>query len=82
MKTLEHDFDQLNAEFGDLQSNIENKENSLRKNNTKLQCLKEGIEGENLVHYLEELFMGYLGANWNINIQIVFQIGSLNKKAK
>lgn len=65
----------------EIQSNIENLVNSLRKNNIRLQDLKEGLEGDNLIQYLKKRFTDCLGADSDIIIWIVaaYQICSLKK---
>lgn len=40
------------------------------KNNIRPQGLKEGVEGENLVSYLEELFLACLGTNSDTKVRL------------
>lgn len=55
-------FDHLDTDFEELQSVAKNTDNISKKNNIQLKGLKEGIKGGGLLQYLEELFMGCLGA--------------------
>lgn len=50
---------------------------NLSQKNIKWLGLKEGVQGDNLVTYLEDLFSACLGADSNISSQIVkaYRIG-------
>lgn len=80
-KTLVKDLDQCDNELLDLQVNVENIDNQVRKNNICLKGLKEGVEWDRLKTYLEELFTGYARSDSSVEIKIV-QASRINYASK
>lgn len=68
IRALEYDFDNTSVELNELQTLMENAENLPKNNNIKLCGLKEGVEEENVMQYLEDVFIGCLGADAGIKI--------------
>lgn len=78
---------EINAEVGDLGEDVdvleevvENLDNSLRN----IRGLKETMEGEDLVHYLVELFSEWARSECGlvINIQAAFRVGIYRAKQR
>lgn len=59
---LENDFKYMGDEAREVRMSVENIDNTLRRINFQLKGLKEGAEGENVVHFLENLFVACLGS--------------------
>lgn len=59
-------------------------ENSLKKKNVKLRGLKEQVDRDNLVQYLQDLFIGCASSDCYLVIGIVsvHLIGQHNSRAK
>lgn len=60
----------MSDDLDELEGVAENLDNS-QKNNIKIRGLKEGIEREDLPDYLVELFLGYIGLDCEIVINIL-----------
>lgn len=67
-KALEDGFDHLNVDTAELQSVTENSDYLAKRITFKLCGLKEDLEGDDLAHYLEEVFTGCLRADTDIVI--------------
>lgn len=78
------DFHQLDDEFEDLQSIVENAENNSKKYNIRITGLEEGIEGGNLREYLVDFFTSCFGSDSDITVQIInaYHLGPLQKSEK
>lgn len=65
----------------ELKSIVGNIYNFSHKNSARLRGLKEGVEDDNFITYLEDLFSTCLGADSNTVVQIVkvYHEGPLHK---
>lgn len=71
VKSLGEDVEQLEDDFDELQQALENiDDNNMRRNNIQLKGLKEGVEGNDLKVFLQEIFTASLGADSEIVIRI------------
>lgn len=74
IKNLE-DFAYFREEFDELQSALENTENYLRKNNIKFRGLKEQVEGDCLIDYLQHMFASCAGSECDTGLILSQHIG-------
>lgn len=66
----------------EVQRVVENLDNNLHKNNLRLKGLKEGDKGDNLQSFLENVFMGCLGLETNIEVKFKFAYRIRNFRRK
>lgn len=69
-RLLEDNFRQQEEDHDNLQNIVKNVDNNLRRNNLILNGLKEGVEGDSLNVFLENMFTGCLGSDSNIDIKL------------
>lgn len=75
-KAVQEDMMCFDDDLEDVQTFVENLENSLKKNNMKLRGLKVQIEGDNLAQYLQDLFMSC------VDPECAYHLGQYNSRAK
>lgn len=69
-KQLDEDLTQNEDEVDELATIVENVDNNHRLPNFQLKGLKEGLEGDDMVGYLEEFLTGYMRSNKDCLIKI------------
>lgn len=74
LKQVERDYLDLADELDETRRSAENTENILKKN-IRLWGLKEKVEGDNFVQYLQDLFTGCVGADCGLVISFNFAFG-------
>lgn len=69
-QTMKEVFMDLDKNFDQLQAEVENIDTLVKKKNIKLQGLKEGLEGRDVIAYLVEHFSGWVGSDCGLVITI------------
>lgn len=67
---LEDDFKYMGDEAREVWIIVENLDYSSRRNNLQFKGLKKGAERENLVHFLENLFVACLGSDSTVEVKL------------
>lgn len=68
IKDFDEDINDIGRNFEDLEGIVENLDNSQRKNNIKIQDLREGEEGKDLTSYLTKVFATCLGSESEVEV--------------